>query len=71
MAKFKVTVRGIGLAGINPRQINEVFEVEDKVRADIMNSQRKAATLEALLFSRCPGVSIDGNKLGLQIEEIR
>jgi len=71
MAKFNVTVRGIGLAGKNPRQINEVFEVDDNVRADIMNSRTKIATLQALLFTRCPGISFDFNKLGLNIEEIR
>ena len=70
MSKFNVTVRGIGQAGNSPRQINETFEVDDKVRADIMNSSKKAATLEAILLTKCPGVIVDGSKLGCNIEEI-
>lgn len=70
MSKWKVTVRGIGKIGNNVKNIDETFEIEDAVMNDLRNTSTTAKTLEGLLLTRCPGVTVEANKLGLNIEEI-
>jgi len=70
MAKWKVTIRGLGKIGNDVKHINEVFELEENVIRDLRNSSKKAQVIEGLLLTRCPGVVVESNKLGLNIEEI-
>ena len=71
MAKWKVTIRGLGKIGNDVKNINEVFELEENVIRDLRNSSKKAQVIEGLLLTRCPGAVVEGNKMGLNIEEIR
>lgn len=71
MAKWKVTIKGIGKLGNSPKMINEVFEIDESANRDLSNSNKKEDIIKGLLFTRLPGVEFETNKLGINREEIR